>query len=154
MAAYFLDSSALIKRYVQEQGTQWVRRTTEPGSGHQLFVARHAILESAATLLRQARAGNVEAQEASAAVTHLRQAFAHEWRVIEITPLLASHALNHIQKHSLRGSDALHLAAATELRRRRVRDGLSDLTFVCADEELNGAARTEGLLVENPNAFA
>jgi len=35
MAAYFLDSSALIKRYVQENGTQWVRRTTEPDSGHQ-----------------------------------------------------------------------------------------------------------------------
>ncbi|MGO9469853.1 MAG: hypothetical protein ACLQVF_37600 [Isosphaeraceae bacterium] len=26
--AYFVDSSALVKRYVQEDGTAWVRRLT------------------------------------------------------------------------------------------------------------------------------
>jgi hypothetical protein len=30
VAAYFLDSSALVKRYVAEIGTAWIRRITEP----------------------------------------------------------------------------------------------------------------------------
>jgi len=29
MAAYFLDSTALIKRYVQERGTAWIRASIE-----------------------------------------------------------------------------------------------------------------------------
>ena len=47
MAAHFLDSSALIKRYVQERGTAWVRALTDPAAGPQIFVARLAILEVA-----------------------------------------------------------------------------------------------------------
>jgi predicted nucleic acid-binding protein len=70
---------------------------------------------------------------------------------IEITPLLASHALNHIQSHALRGSDAFHLAAATELHRRRSLDGLPSLTFLSSDSDLNQAANAEALPVEDPN---
>ncbi len=151
MAAHFFDSSALIKRYVLERGTAWVRALTDPAAGHQIFVARLAILEVAATLARQARAGNLTAADASVGINQLRHAFAHEFRVIEITPRLASHALNHIQAHALRGSDALHLAAATQLERRRVADGLPSLTFSSSDAELNRAAQAEGLLVEDPN---
>ena len=32
MAAYFVDSSALVKRYVQEVGTAWVRGLTHRGT--------------------------------------------------------------------------------------------------------------------------
>lgn len=109
-------------------------------------------MEVAATLARQARAGNLSAGQAALCINQLRHAFAHEFRVVEITPILTSHALNHIQTHALRGSDAVHLGAATELNRRRLADGLPGLTFVCADDELNQAARTEGLLVEDPNS--
>ena len=151
MAAWFLDSSAVIKRYVRERGTAWIRAISDPAASHQIFVARLAVVEVAATLARQARAGNLTVADASLGIHQLRHAFAHEFRVIEITPVLATHALNHIQTHALRGSDALHLAAATELHRRRATDGLPGLTFVCADSELNQAARAEGLLVEDPN---
>jgi predicted nucleic acid-binding protein len=151
MAAYFLDSSALIKRYVQERGTAWVRALTDPVAGHQIFVTRLAAVEIAATLWRQARAGNLPAAEAALGINLLRHAFAHEFRVVEITPLLASHALNHIQSHALRGADALHLGAATELQRRRANDGLPSLAFICSDAELNRAAVAEGLVVEDPN---
>ena len=36
MAVYFLDSSALVKRYITETGTLWVRRLCEPAAGHEL----------------------------------------------------------------------------------------------------------------------
>ena len=151
MAAYFLDSSALIKRYVRETGTNWVRSITDPAAGHQVFAARLGILETAATLLRQARAGSLTAPEAASAVNHLRHAFAHEFHVVELTVALSSHALNLVQNHALRGADAVHLAAATELQRRRATSGLPALTFISADSEQNRAARAEGLLLDDPN---
>ncbi len=151
MAAWFLDSSAVIKRYVRERGTAWIRTITDPAAAHQLFVARLAVVEVAATLARQARAGKITAAEAALGIHQLRHAFAHEFRVVEITPVLATHALNHIQTHALRGSDALHLAAATELQRRRAAVNLPGLTFISSDGELNRAARAEGLPVEDPN---
>ena len=151
MAVYFLDSSALIKRYVQERGTAWIRASIGQAAGHQIFATRLALVEVAATLARQARAGNLTAAEAALCTNQLRHSFAHEYRVVEITPVLASHALNHIQTHALRGSDALHLAAAIELQRRRAAVGLASLTLISADAELNQAARAEALLVEDPN---
>jgi uncharacterized protein len=40
MAAYFFDSSALVKRYVVESGTQWVRNLCDPTVSHSLYIVR------------------------------------------------------------------------------------------------------------------
>ena len=65
---------------------------------------------------------------------------------------LVKEGVSLVQRHRLRGCDSLQLAAAL-----RVRQALTDTQvgatfyFVCADHELNLAAQTEGLLVDNPN---
>lgn len=151
MAAYFLDSSALIKRYVQEAGTTWIRDILHPTRQNSIFVSRLASLELVAVLVRQMRTGAIDAAQGASVISEVRSAFAHEFRVIEVTALLASHALNLVQSHALRGADAVHLAAATELERRRASPQLPGIVFVSADYELNQAAQKEGLLIENPN---
>ena len=45
MAAYFLDTSAVVKAYVQETGTSWIRNLAAPASGHFLYLARIAEVE-------------------------------------------------------------------------------------------------------------
>ena len=40
MTAYFLDSGTLVKRYVPETGTGWVRTITTPSAGHTILVAQ------------------------------------------------------------------------------------------------------------------
>src|SRR6266567_4505246 len=151
MAAYLLESSALIKRYIRETGSNWVRALAEIGAGHVIYVARIAAVELTATLTRQQRAGKVTPADAALAINRVRHGFAHEFRVVEITATLLSHALNHAQNHGLRAYDAVHLAAATEIHRRRSAARLPALTLVCSDTELNDAAGAEGLLVEDPN---
>jgi predicted nucleic acid-binding protein len=42
---YFLDSSALIKRYVTETGSAWVTNLIEPTSGNRIYVARITAVE-------------------------------------------------------------------------------------------------------------
>jgi predicted nucleic acid-binding protein len=39
MALYFFDSSALVKRYVHEQGSVWVRETTASVSSHLIHIS-------------------------------------------------------------------------------------------------------------------
>ena len=45
MAAYFFDSSAIVKRYVREAGTLWVMDVTNPAVGHRVYVAGIAGVE-------------------------------------------------------------------------------------------------------------
>ena len=36
MSVYFLDSSALVKRYVEESGSAWIQMLTEPKARHNM----------------------------------------------------------------------------------------------------------------------
>jgi predicted nucleic acid-binding protein len=40
MGAYYLDSSALIKRYNTEPGSVWIQALCNRAQQHQLFIAR------------------------------------------------------------------------------------------------------------------
>lgn len=53
MAAYFLDSSALVKRYAAESGTAWVTGLLAPSAGHRLYVTRITGVETVAAITRK-----------------------------------------------------------------------------------------------------
>jgi hypothetical protein len=42
---YYADSSVLIKRHVQEIGTEWVQAITTPAAGNVIITARVSIVE-------------------------------------------------------------------------------------------------------------
>ena len=50
MAVYFFDSSALIKRYINETGTAWVQSLTDAASGHEIYIARVTTVEVVAAV--------------------------------------------------------------------------------------------------------
>jgi hypothetical protein len=53
----------------------------------------------------------------------------------------------------LRGYDAVQLAAGREINALCIASSLPPVIFVSADDELNAAAASEGLLIENPNDY-
>ena len=71
----------------------------------------------------------------------------------DVSDLILNDAINLANKYELRGYDAVQLAAALRANMERVSLGLAPLTFVSADAELNTAASSEGLMVEDPNTF-
>ena len=71
--------------------------------------------------------------------------------MVEISPFLVTFAMNIADIHGLRADDAIQLAAAVDANDQRQFFGLSPLTFVSSDCELNDAARREGLSVDDPN---
>jgi predicted nucleic acid-binding protein len=153
VAAYFFDSSAIVKRYVREAGTDWVRDITEPVAGHRLYVARIAGVEVVSALTRQGRSDNFSAADLVSAMAQFRQDFEHQYHAVDITATLIIRAMALAEAHALRGYDAVQCAAALEVHTYRRAFGMSRLTLVCADGALNAAATTEGLLVEDPNSY-
>jgi hypothetical protein len=55
------------------------------------------------------------------------------------------------RKHRLRAYDAVQLTAALEVDRLNQDAGFGPVTLVSADRDLNTAATTSGLAVEDPN---
>ena len=59
MTQYFLDSSALIKRYVIEPGTTWVRSLTNHSSGNTAIIAQITQIEIVSGASRRVREGTL-----------------------------------------------------------------------------------------------
>jgi hypothetical protein len=151
VSAYFLDSSALVKRYARETGTTWMLSLFRSNAGHRLYISRITSVEVAAALTRKLRGGYLSAGEATRARGRLRRDISMRLRITEITPVMLTDAMNLAEKHGLRGYDAVQLGAALELNGRRVALGAAPLTLVTGDDELLIAAAAEGLPTDNPN---
>jgi predicted nucleic acid-binding protein len=148
---YFLDSSALIKRYVTETGSVWVTNLIEPATGNRIFIARITAVEVVSAIKRRERSGNLNATDANASLTQFRRELASNYRSVDISAKLISRAMNLAETHALRGYDAVQLAAALEIYDQSQSVGLSSPKLICADLALNVAAVAEGLRIGDPN---
>jgi predicted nucleic acid-binding protein len=122
----YLDASALVKRYVSEDGSDLVRKAMHDADGW--FICRIGFVETI-------RAVGLSA--GTAATRAVRQ----EWPafgIIEIDERLAEHAASLALDRGLRSLDALHLAAAMVLPGPGV-------TVATWDHRLHVAAAAEGL---------
>ena len=133
---HYLDTSALVKRYVQEAGSASVRALFR---GKSLATARVAYAEIAATLARLCREGALDETDRDAIYGRLDADFA-ALTVVEIRASLVRAVPDLVKRRPLRGYDAVHLAAALVLRDRGIA-----VTFWAADGALVDAARAEGL---------
>jgi uncharacterized protein len=148
---FFLDSSALTKRYVAETGTAWVDDLTDPSSGNIIVVAEITLVEVAAALASRHRAGDISREERDRAVNLLNEHFDAEYRISPITREILDRAVSLTQNHRLRGYDATQLATALAADAALTSANLPGLTFVAADGDLVSAARAEGVSAEDPN---
>jgi uncharacterized protein len=109
MSIIYLDTSALLKLYVQEKFTDEVNALLESAD-----VASTSILtfaEMAAAMKRAARVGLIADIEAQAAWSD----FGHDWPEfmrLKISAPLIERAASLAWEFGLRGYDAVHLAAA------------------------------------------
>jgi predicted nucleic acid-binding protein len=73
--AYYLDTSALVKRYVAEIGSGWVTSIMDPAAGNLLHVARLTGVEVVSAIARRAQGGSLSAADATSALAHFRADF-------------------------------------------------------------------------------
>jgi predicted nucleic acid-binding protein len=151
VTAYFFDTSALIKRYVNEQGSTWVAATVNPATGARVYIAAITGVELVAAITRRLKGNLVSKLDAGAAVWRFHYDFAHEYRIVEISNAVITRSMGLAAAHALRGYDAVQLGAALEINQRRISLGAAPLIFVTSDTELLAAATTEKLSTDDPN---
>ena len=139
----YLDSSALVKRYLQEDGTDVIQsllRETEVFATSKLTYP-----EILSAFMKKRRVGEINRKTLEAVIDK----FENDWEkifVIEFHNELLPGVKKLIEKYPLRGADALHLASALWLD-NTLKMGL---TFVASDIGLLKAARSEALKILNP----
>jgi uncharacterized protein len=151
MAAFIFDASGIVKRYLTEIGSGWVQGLADPAAAHETFLTRITRVEVVAAVTRRGR-GGMPASAVPALLAQFRHDAAHQYNILEVPPALLTNAERLAEIHGLRAYDAVQLAAAAELHRGRSTIGLSRLTLISADQELNAAAIAEGIDVDDPTA--
>lgn len=131
----YLDTSSLVKLYVEEQGSDAVRRLVARASRIAVSIAAYPEARSAFARRRRER-GLTPADLRSA-----KAAFERDWsRMVRlaVTEDVYRAAASFAERHALKALDSLHLASFLSLRRRLPRGGA---TFSSFDRRLNRAAR-------------
>jgi predicted nucleic acid-binding protein len=146
VAIYFLDTSAVVKRYVLETGSAWVQALTAT-AGNVHYVARITRPETVAAITRRERGGQILPADAAAALADFDLDLARQYRVIGMSNALIDRAAGLARTYALRGYDAVQLAAALE-----VWSQIRTAVLISADAELNAAAVSEGMPVDDPNS--
>jgi len=153
MSNFFLDSSAVVKRYQHETGSDWITALLDPVAGHTIILGEITLAEVSAALAAKHRAPKgITRQECDQAVALFLGHCDTDYELTAVNRLVIDRAVILTQNHRLRGYDAVQLATALTANAVLTSAGLSPLTFVAADDDLVQAARAEGLAAENPNA--
>ncbi len=154
MGMYFLDTSAVVKYYVLEQGRPFVANLYDPRHGHALYIAQVTLVEAVASICRKAREKSITPTERDALIDTFRTDSDNTYSVILLTTALCTAAGDLCRIHQLRAYDAMQLACALDLRDEAKTRQVPEPVFVCADNNLLNVAKAEGLRVENPNSYS
>jgi uncharacterized protein len=151
VAIYFLDTSALLKRYVPEVGTPWMQAIADPQNQHLLIVAQITWVEFHSAISRRQREQSIAANQAQQILAAFNFHWNEQYFTIPIDLSIMQLAAQLVQQHPLRAYDAVQLAAAISIQNQLVAPDISSFTFLTADDRLCNVSQSTGLLTDNPN---
>ncbi len=105
MSHVYLDSSALVKRYLSETGSAWIGILTDPTAGDTIVLAEMTQVEVAAALASRHRAGGISRRERDDMVNLLAKHCQTEYTLIATNRLILHGAIDLALRHRLRGYD-------------------------------------------------
>lgn len=149
MASFFLDTSALIKRYVAEKGTNWMIKSVFV-TGNYLVIARIAHAEIASAFARKVRGQTLTPPDENSLLRLFRYHLKHRFAIVEIDAEICEQAAKLARNHALRGYDSVQLSCVLRAENLLQKVGDGGLTFLTADKDLLKAGQTEGLSTDNP----
>ena len=151
MNSFFLDASALAKRYNPEIGSQLIAPLFNHTSGAQLMCLTLGAAEVVSVLVRRRNSGALSLDAFVHAMTNLRAEVldAGEFGTLAADNELSTAAMPFIDQHALNATDSVVLRLALDLSVQLRADG-DDIVLVASDQRLVRAARSEGLLTFDP----
>ena len=135
----YFDASALAKRYLHENDSDWVVQKLD----HPPATSRLTAVEVASAFARRCREKQVSEVERDRGLATLMRDL-DELLIVELSPGVVAGSLGILRRNALRASDAIQIASCVSL----AYDLGTDIPFVAFDERLRAAATAEGLTVE------
>lgn len=151
MAEYYADSSVLVKRHVNEIGSDWVRSLTDPAAANLIITTRLSFVEVCSALNRRVRETSIIALDYAQMIDDVTNFWQAQYEIVELTTSVVDRAKQLLESHPLRAYDAVQLASALLAQNALRVAGVPTLIFLAADERLLVAADTEGMATDNPN---
>jgi len=139
--AYF-DTSALVKRYVDEPGRREVQQLLRR---HECVTSAILPVELRSALRRRVAERTLDGPRVSEILKRVAADRAY-WTVIEVGAEVLSGADALVSVHPLRTLDAIHVASAQLFAARL---SIADLIFVSADKRQTEAASVIGLMTRH-----
>ncbi|MBN1501048.1 MAG: type II toxin-antitoxin system VapC family toxin [Spirochaetes bacterium] len=137
----FFDTSAIIKRYINENGSQNVDELFS--SADQIFVSAISEIESASTLKRLLVENEISEIDYNFLKKEIQIDFTF-FSIIDFDSQIIEEAIEAIDKYQLKSLDSIQLASAIICR--------SDIdNFISCDIKLLKAAEIEKFKIINPN---
>lgn len=155
MTVYYLESSALVKRYKSEIGSDFVEELFDGKTDDEVFVTSYlSVLEVNTVAARLLKAGQLQRTQYDQLIASFAQDISsYDVVVLPIINTLVQESLDRLPDYPLRTADALQFATAI---RTGHGSGEQPYRMVSADRELGEACRRHGLEIldpELPNAL-
>lgn len=139
MSTYFFDTSALVKRYHQEDGTERVDEILD-STDADVLISSLTVVESVSAFRRKFNRGEISESEMEQLVGVFFREALDDFVIIPLEESLLSFSFELVLQDDLRTLDSLQLSAGLS-----VAEKLDDVVFITADEELSTVGRGHGL---------
>jgi predicted nucleic acid-binding protein len=151
--SFYLDASALAKRYVPETGSAQLDQILDTVVANRIYVLNIGPGEVLSVLVRKRNAGILSKADFAQALASFDAEMLRGAAIkkASVTSRLVTASFPLIVAHSINSTDALTLRSALALA-RRLRIAGNDLVLVASDQRLLGAATVEGLITFNPES--
>ena len=144
MIIFFFDTSALVKRYYDETGTETVDSLIE-AEDNQVVISSLSIIETVSAFRRKYNTGELSQSDMDELLGSFFQEALEEFVILPMEESVLQFSFDLILNHDLRTLDSLQLSAALSIDPEA-----DELTFVCADADLVSVAAQQGLDTINP----
>jgi uncharacterized protein len=148
LALYYLDTSALVKLYVREPGTDRLLQLVGNPAENRLAVLVITTVEARSAIRRREREGDIDAKTANQILDRLQRHLESRFIRQALSEMVLDGALEMIDRYALRAYDAVQLAGCLVLKTTDTESPI----FVCSDQHLLHAAQSELLAVLDPCA--
>ena len=146
MPVVYLDTSAFVKLYFEEDGTARVVELVTGTDGVQTAILDLALIESRSAIRRREREGDISRADADRILRRMQADASSSFLVQPSTSAVLEEAARLVDLYPLRAYDTIQLAGCLVLRELSPEPP----TFVCADARLYEAAASAGLAVVDP----
>jgi hypothetical protein len=102
MPAYFLDASALAKRYVAEPGLRWVRALFDPSLGNVVAISQASTVETVSAFCRKVwtTQGAISVADRDRLIALFRQDLRRDYSIVPVTQDAYNSADDLCAKHN------------------------------------------------------